>query len=420
MGFRQEYKKKSFSYLHGLLHYIEPEISNVKNSQELIVNLIDTFSHLAFEKILLISSDEIADNQLLENLYKLGLKSNINFISYPLTDNQATVFHVEKALHKYVSNNCEAILIMGDSVAIDLGKAVKARVLNPNKNIYQMRGFTNIPIRKQEPLLFIVPLSLAGNESNLSCYVLDHTNFKKIGIFDRLMSADYIYYCPLLLANLSMEQFIGTICISLANALEALISENSTKNSKATADLAIKLILDAFENSVFKEIPRLQEVHAQTENNVKTKISQEKKEKFRSILESLQEAANLSGTAAANSLTGYTQALSNALEVHYQVVNYKISPMLFLAVLKMYQKQLTSSNQDNLQSISHYSDLFSEISEALVKIISNWQLQRHFTFLRTNNFDSIIGLTEKEMATFYASPFELDKDNLVAILKSVQ
>ena len=114
----------------------------------------------------------------------------------------------------------------------------------------------------------------------------------------------------------------------------------------------------------------------------------------------MQEAANLSGTAAANSLTGYTQALSNALEVHYQVVNYKISPMLFLAVLKMYQKQLTSSNQDNLQSISHYSDLFSEISEALVKIISNWQLQRHFTFLRTNDFDSIIGLTEKEMATF--------------------
>ena len=105
---------------------------------------------------MLISSDEIADNQLLENLYKLGLKSNINFISYPLTDNQLQFF-IGKALHKYVSNNCEAILIMGDSVAIDLGKAVKARVLNPNKT-FTNAGFTNIPIRKQEPLLFIVPL----------------------------------------------------------------------------------------------------------------------------------------------------------------------------------------------------------------------------------------------------------------------
>ena len=422
MSFKQECKKKSFVYLHGLIHYIEPYISTAKNSKELIDSLIDAFKYYKYQKILLISSEDITDNQLLETLYKTGLTSNVNFISFPLKENQATTFQVEKALHEYISNQCQAILVIGDSVAIDLGKAVKARFLNLDLSIYQMRGFANIPHRKQQPLLFIMPLSLAGNESNLSSCILDHNHFEKIYLIDRLLSCDYIFYCPSSLTSLSADQFIGDICIALANALEALISKNATKYSRSTAAVSIKLILSALKNPIFSELQQFSQIEnlIESEKNVKIQIYREKKHEFFSLLESLQEAANFSGKASAKCSTGYTQALRDALEVHYQIVDYKVTPLLFLAIVKMYQQKLSNSQEEIISNKENYQQLFQEISEALIKLIADWKLPQHLSFIRATDFDSIIHLVKKEMTDYYASPYELDKDNLSAILKSLQ
>ena len=218
------------------------------------------------------------------------------------------------------------------------------------------------------------------------------------------------------------SQFIGDICIALANALEALISKNATKNSRSTAAVSIKLILSALKNPIFSELQQFSQIEnlIESEKNVKIQIYREKKHEFFSLLESLQEAANFSGKASAKCSTGYTQALRDALEVHYQIVDYKVTPLLFLAIVKMYQQKLSNSQEEILSNKENYQQLFQEISEALIKLIADWKLPQHLSFIRATDFDSIIHLVKKEMTDYYASPYELDKDNLSAILKSLQ
>ncbi len=165
----------------------------------------------------------------------------IPFAVYDGTVANPTVDNVEEARALYLERGCDSIVAFGGGSSMDCAKTAGARIAKPNQPVAKMRGI--LRVRRRLPLLVAVPTTAGtGSETTLAAVITDSATHYKYPINDfplipRVAVLDYRTTLGL------PRQVTSTTGIdALVHAVEAYIGRSTTKETRANAENAVRLV----------------------------------------------------------------------------------------------------------------------------------------------------------------------------------
>src|SRR5690606_13495560 len=106
--------------------------------------LPDKLKNRNIRKLLIITDKGLVQSGLVSILQDILVSDHFDLVLYDETVANPTVENVESALKLFLKTNCQAIIAIGGGSPIDCAKAVCARVAQPGKTLYQMRGILKV------------------------------------------------------------------------------------------------------------------------------------------------------------------------------------------------------------------------------------------------------------------------------------
>ena len=268
-----------------------------------------------------ILKEKKADSVLLvtdENLRKLGLTKRLEeflaeagiachvfdkVVPNPTTDN------VEAARAVYIKGKCKAIIAFGGGSPMDCAKATAARIARPHKSLPKMKGL--LKVLKPTPTLIAVPTTAgSGSETTLAAVITNSENHHKYVINDFVLIPKFAVLDPAVTESLPKHIASTTGMDALTHAVEAFIGRSTTKETRADAIEATRLVFDNLENAC-------------TVND---------EESRRNML----NASYLAGSAFTKSYVGYVHAVAHTLGGAYNVPHGLANAVLLPNVLEAY------------------------------------------------------------------------------------
>ena len=218
--------------------------------------------------------------------------------------------NVELARERYLAENCQGLIGFGGGSAIDCAKAVGARIARPKLSIPKMKGILKIwlPI----PYLIAVPTTAGtGSETTLATVITDHHTSHKFPINDFPLIPRAAVLDPEMTRSLPPHLTATTGMDALTHAIEAYIGNSTTKQTRAAALEAAKLIGENLEN-------------AYRDGNDMTARA------------NMLKAAFLAGGAFSKSYVGYCHAVAHSLGGQYHIPHGLANAVLLPYVLEAY------------------------------------------------------------------------------------
>ena len=256
----------------------------------------------------------------LEPLKKALKEAGIAGTVYDEVVPNPTVWNVEMARERYLAEDCQALIGFGGGSAIDCAKAVGARIARPRLSIPKMKGILKIwlPI----PLLIAVPTTAGtGSETTLATVITDDKNYHKFPINDFPLIPKVAVLDPEMTRSLPPHLTATTGMDALTHAIEAYIGNSTTKDTRADALAACKLIVEnleiAYENS----------------DNMIARAN-------------MLEAAFLAGRAFSKSYVGYCHAVAHSLGGQYHTPHGLANAVLLPYVLEAYGDSIDKKARD--------------------------------------------------------------------------
>lgn len=387
----QSIKKKWFYLTNGFFRTKEPDFVCVSHANSLIKRLSAFFVQTQQKKVLLICPQELTELDFFKILKEQFIIADISLFLHDNVVENPTITLVEQCVHKFFSNQCQSILVIGGGSAIDLAKASKARILNPEKSIHKLQGLANVKNRQLEPLLIACPTTFTTSQTNYSSYILDHTNQAKYALIDRVLLPNFVFHCTELINAQSMSTYIGTACSVLSDALETLLSKKASPKTKRKAADISKVFIEVLQSpSLFKiRTPR------DLENTY-------------DLSANLQKSAHLAGSLSKRTLTGYARAMNHALAVYYNLNNKDICHLTLLAILSVYEKTIP----EKLNSLGFLISL-DDLKNDLKEISEKWNLSIHLPQVKLADYPLIKEYVKKQVNDLYSPPCFLSDDLLI-------
>lgn len=257
-------------------------------------------------------------------LYKLGMADPIlaaceaegmkGCVYHDVVPNP-TIGNIEDGLAMYKENECDAIVALGGGSAMDCAKGIGARVACPKKSVPQMKGVLKIMLtgHKLPPLVAIPTTSGTGSEATLAAVISNPETHEKYPINDPFLIPRYVVMDPELTKSLPKHITSTTGMDALTHAVEAYIGGENTRQTKADAVEAVKLI-----NTYLKRAyDNGNDLEARNE---------------------MQRAAYLAGKAFTRAYVGYVHAVAHTLGGEYGVPHGLANAVILPHVLKAYGK----------------------------------------------------------------------------------
>lgn len=221
-----------------------------------------------------------------------------------------TIRNVEIARILYIENGCQALIGFGGGSAIDCAKAVGARIARPGLTIPRMKGI--LKIIRPIPYLIAVPTTAGtGSEVTLATVITDDINYHKFPISDFPLIPRAAVLDPEMTRSLPAHLTATTGMDALTHAIEAYIGHSTTKETRADALAACKLIAEnleiAFENC----------------NNMEARTN-------------MLKASFYAGRAFSKSYVGYCHAVAHSLGGQYHIPHGLANAVLLPYVLSAY------------------------------------------------------------------------------------
>ncbi len=401
-----ELQKKIFALRQSFLRPREPALSQLTSLDQLISKLISTLKEGGQKRALLILPTRVLESTFFQRLKEKTIVANLQLTIFPADMAHPTVSHVEQVLHHYFSFTAEAIIAIGGTSVINLAKAVKARVINQDKNIYKLEGLTSRKRHETGPALILIPADLAGSEANFSAYISDYTEHKKFLLIDQSLLANSILYCQELILTATDKRLAGSLCSALITALEAHLSLAANKKAKADAEAAILQI----DRNLSKDSFFLAGQASGSE------------EKYQAIKKLLM-ASFLAGKSSRLALAGYATALNHALEIQYGLSSEEVSPTSLLAILGVYRNELLlekelgpDQKQAGIEALQVRNGLLKKLEEMVNRLMDRGGFDRKISCLEAKDIPVIVQMVEEEVADLYSVSYKLNTDQLTAML----
>lgn len=238
--------------------------------------------------------------------------AGIEYCIYDKTVANPTVSAVETARKEYIENGCSALIAVGGGSAMDLAKAMGARIARPKKSLNKMAGI--LKVRKKLPLLIAVPTTAGtGSETTIAAVITDENTHRKYAINDFPLIPRYAVLDYKLTLGLPQNLTAYTGMDALTHAVEAFIGRSTTKKTRKCAVDAVKLVHE----------------------NLKTCYDDPANADAR---RNMLFAAHYAGIAFTESYVGYVHAIAHSLSGKYGLQHGMTCSVLLPIVLEYYGK----------------------------------------------------------------------------------
>ena len=317
----------------------------------------------------------------LENLLR---ENEIVCTVYNKTLPNPTSGNVEEARELYLNNNCEALIAFGGGSPMDCAKAVGARIVRPKMSLAKMQGL--IKIRKRLPLLIAVPTTAGtGSETTVASVIVDSKTHHKYVINDFSLIPRYAVLNPEVTVGLPKHLTATTGMDALTHAVEVYVGRSKTKETRAAAEKAVKLI--------FENLERAYENGSDVDAR-----------------KNMLHASYLAGTAFTKSYVGYVHAVAHTLGGKYGTPHGLANAVLLPHVLRAYGKSATKQLA-KLARVSGLANSAMDDNEAREAIISHiegmnqrMQIPKTLDAVVINDIPAMAKLADKEANPLYPVP----------------
>lgn len=291
-----------------VLPYREPEVLSS------VTEIAEKAKEKKVSSILVVTDESLHRLGLLEELKAALSKEKIAYVVYDKTVVNPTVTNVEEARELYLKEGCQAIIGFGGGSPMDCAKVVGARIVKPKQSVPKMKGI--LKIHKRLPLFFAVPTTAGtGSETTLAAVITDGETRHKFPINDFSLIPQYAVLLPEVTKGLPPFVTAATGMDALTHAVEAYIGGSTTKETRAYAEEAVKLI---FEN--------LEKVYQNAADMEARK--------------NMLYASFLAGKAFSKSYVGYCHAVAHSLGGRYNTPHGLANAVLLPHILETYGKRV--------------------------------------------------------------------------------
>ena len=287
-----------------LLPYRDPKILNG------VEEIPDCLKVKNIRKVLIVTDGFLHISGMLEPMKKALSAAGIGYVVYDEVTPNPTILNVELARERYLAENCESLIGFGGGSAIDCAKAVGARIARPKLTIPKMKGILKIwlPI----PYLIAIPTTAGtGSETTLATVITDHNSSHKFPINDFPLIPRVAVLDPEMTRTLPQYMTSTTGMDALTHAIEAYIGRSTTRQTRAMALEAVRLIAENLE------------VAYNDGDNMNAR-------------KNMLHAAYLAGGAFTKSYVGYCHAVAHSLGGQYHIPHGLANAVLLPYVLESY------------------------------------------------------------------------------------
>ena len=314
----------AFRVMLPILPYHEPIL--LKDREE----LVKTLKNQGKKSVMLVTDKGIRGLGLTKALEEDLTNAGFSLTVFDDTVANPTSKNVEDALASFRQNECDCLVAFGGGSAMDCAKAVGARVARPKKTLAKMKGV--LKVRRKIPLLIAVPTTAGtGSETTLASVITDSETRHKYAINDFSLIPKYALLDAGLTLGLPKHITSTTGMDALTHAVEAYIGRSTTKETRAHALMATKLI---FEN--------LETAYADGAN--------------RPARAKMLHASYLAGLAFTKSYVGYVHAIAHSLGGKYDIAHGLANAIILPYVLKKYGRKV----HKKLWEMGQYCGLFDK------------------------------------------------------------
>lgn len=197
---------------------------------------------------LLVTDRFLRQSGMTEGIETVLRNANVRCVIYDETQPNPTVKNVEEARKLYAENNCGCIIALGGGSAMDCAKGVGARIAYPRKTLSELKGLLRV-LRPIPPLIAIPTTAGTGSEVTLAAVLTDHETRHKYPMNSFTLIPRYAVLDPAFTHSLPPHLTASTGMDALTHAVEAYIGRSTTRETRALAQEAVKLIFTHLENA---------------------------------------------------------------------------------------------------------------------------------------------------------------------------
>jgi len=387
----------AFRLAMPFMPYREPEILNS------VAEIEPLLHRLNVKSVLLVTDKQLRQFGATSNLEKLLAEANIKCAIYDDTCPNPTVNNVEAARELYVKENCEALIAFGGGSSMDCAKAVGARIAYPRKSVNQMKGL--LKVLKKIPALIAVPTTAGtGSEVTITSVITNSEIKHKYTMNSFPLIPAYAVLDPAVTLTLPPSLTATTGMDALTHAVEAYIGGSTTKETRAYALEAVKLIFE----------------------NLETAYADGKNETAR---RNMLRAAYVAGIAFSKSYVGYVHAVAHTLGGQYNVPHGLANAVLLPIVLDEYGETVSVKLHQLAKAagISRETDLVEDSAKKFIQAIRDMNTRMNiptgFTNIEEKDIPMMAEHADAEANPLYPVPKlmnakELEKIYHLAMLKN--
>lgn len=357
-----------------------------------IEKIPDCLSARGVQKVLIVTDGYLHISGMLEPLKQALAASGVAYAVFDEVTPNPTILNVELARERYIAEKCQGLIGFGGGSAIDCAKAVGARIARPKLSIPQMKGILKIwlPI----PYLVAVPTTAGtGSETTLTTVITDHNTSHKFPINDFPLIPRAAVLDPEMTRTLPPHLTASTGMDALTHAIEAYIGRSTTKQTRAAALAAVRLIAE-----------NLEAAYADG-SNMETR---------RNML----KAAYLAGGAFSRSYVGYCHAVAHSLGGAYHIPHGLANAVLLPYVLESYGGCRNNKYKD-LAIAMHLADENTPEAEAASRLVgeirrmnSAMNIPDKLPGIRKTDISKLARYADKEANPLYPVPKLMDAKEL--------
>ncbi|WP_428770420.1 iron-containing alcohol dehydrogenase [Treponema sp. HNW] len=378
----------AFRLTQPLLPYREPQVIFS------CVKLDKVLQKEALKSVLIVTDRGIVENGLTEPLIRVLQENGIRFCVYDKTEANPTVSNVEEAFTLYKDSGAEGIIAIGGGSPMDCAKAVGARIAYPEKPVEKMKGTCRVR-RPLVPLIAVPTTAGTGSEVTLAAIITDGKKHEKYALMSFPLIPRYAVLDASLTYSLPPHITASTGIDALTHAVEAYIGRSTTRETRALALEAAKLVFENIE-AAYKDGSN----HRAREN--------------------MLHAAHKAGLAFSKSYVGYIHAVAHSLGGFYGtphgLANAVIMPYVLEAYgksvhKKLYQMALATGICSKNDDCKKGAELFIQ---AVKDLNARINIPDKIAGIKKADIPFLAALAEKEANPLYPVPKLMTRTELAA------
>ena len=349
--------------------------------------------------VLLITDGGIRRQGLTAPLEAVLRDNQIRCLVYDKTVANPTSANVEEARELYLREGCQAIIGFGGGSSMDCAKGVGARIAKPHQPLAKMEGVLRVHHRLP-PIIAIPTTAGTGSEVTLAAVITDSQTHHKYAITDFCLIPRYAVHDPELTRSLPKGLTATTALDALTHAVEAFIGRSTTRETRADAIQAVRLIFENLDA-------------AYTDGNNMT------------ARRNLLTAAYLAGNAFSKSYVGYVHAIAHSLSGKYNLPHGYTNAVLLPWVLEAYgdtiHKKLAVLAV--AAGAAREDTPTAQAAQAFIGAIRNlnrrYQIPMYFREIQPEDIPELAKTADHEANPLYPVPVLMDAMQLQSLYETV-